>query len=279
VDREEYRAFSYETWQAVAPAWEDERQRIAEFVQPATDWLIRELDAQPGEVVLELAAGVGDTGFAVATQLGDQGRLISTDFSPQMVESANRRAAALGLQNAECRVMDAEAMDLDDDSVNRVVCRFGYMLMADPEAALAETRRVLLDGGRLCFAVWTSPLDNPWAAVPFMTLVERGYLPSPEPGAPGMFAMADPERIESLLKGAGLKALKIEQVAVEQRGGSFDTYWDVNTRLAGPIAAALAKLKAEEREAVKGIVEERLAQFIGADGVAVPGLVHVVAAG
>jgi SAM-dependent methyltransferase len=278
VDREEYRAFSYEGWQAVAPAWERERQRIADFVQPVTDWLIRELNAQPGEVVLELAAGVGDTGFAVASELGDQGRLISTDFSPNMVEAAKRRAAELGLGNVECRAMDAERMDLADDSVDRVVCRFGYMLMADTAAALAETRRVLRDGGRLCFSVWTSPLDNPWAAVPFMTLVERGHLPPPEPGAPGIFAMADPERIESLLQGAGLKPLKLEQVAVEQRGDSFDTYWDVNTRLAAPLAVALAKLTPNERDAVKSIIEQRLANFAGHNGFAVPGLVQVVGA-
>ena len=45
--------------------------------------------------------------------------------------------------------MDAEKMDLEDDSVDGVICRWGYMLMADPAAALAETRRVLRDGGRL----------------------------------------------------------------------------------------------------------------------------------
>ena len=50
--------------------------------------------------------------------------------------------------------MDAEKMDLEDDSVDGVICRWGYMLMADPAAALAETRRVLRDGGRLAFSVW-----------------------------------------------------------------------------------------------------------------------------
>ena len=196
-----------------------------------------------------------------------------------MVEAAKRRAAELGLGNVESRVMDAEAIDLADDSVDRVICRFGYMLISDPAAALGETRRVLRDGGRLCFAVWASPTDNPWAAVPFMTLVEKGHLPPPEPGMPGIFAMADPERIRSLLDEAGLQPLKIEQVAVEQRAESFETYWEVNARPAGPIAVAISKLTADEREAVKRVVQERLAGFAGSEGIAVPGLVHVVAAG
>jgi ubiquinone/menaquinone biosynthesis C-methylase UbiE len=65
-----------------------------------------------------------------------------------MVEVARRRAEELGLANVEPRVLDAERMDLDDSSVDGIVCRFGYMLMADPAAALAESRRVLREGGR-----------------------------------------------------------------------------------------------------------------------------------
>ena len=83
-----------------------------------------------------------------------------------MVDVARRNGEARGLSNVEYRVLDAERMDLDDDSVDGVVCRWGYMLMADPAAALGETRRVLRDGGPLAFAVWMTPDRNPWAAVP-----------------------------------------------------------------------------------------------------------------
>ena len=38
-----------------------------------------------------------------------------------------------------------------------------------------ETRRVLREGGALIFAVWRTPDLNPWAAVPAMTLVQRGH--------------------------------------------------------------------------------------------------------
>jgi ubiquinone/menaquinone biosynthesis C-methylase UbiE len=48
-------------------------------------------------------------------------------------------------------------MDLEDSSVDGALCRFGYMLMADPAAALAETRRVLRDGARLSFAYGRHP--------------------------------------------------------------------------------------------------------------------------
>src|SRR5680860_1039460 len=84
---------------------------------------------------------------------------------------------------------------LEIDSVDAVVCRWGYMLMADPAIALKETRRVLREGGLLAFAVWAPPDRNPWAAVPAMTLVQQGHMPPPEPDGPGIFAMGDPDRV------------------------------------------------------------------------------------
>ena len=111
------------------------------------EWMVRELAPRPGDTVLELAAGVGDTGFEAADLVGERGRLISTDFSPAMIEAARRRGTELGVNNVEYSVMDAERIELDADSVDGVLCRFGYMLMADQAAALAETRRVLRPAG------------------------------------------------------------------------------------------------------------------------------------
>jgi len=74
---------------------------------------------------------------------GPQGKLISTDVVPEMVEAARQGAAARGLHNVEFLIMDAQQIELPAASVNGVVCRFGLMLMPEPERALAEVRRVL----------------------------------------------------------------------------------------------------------------------------------------
>ena len=100
--------------------------------------------------------------------------------------------------------MDAEQIELDADSVDGVLCRFGYMLMPDPAAAFADTRRVLRPGGRLALAVWSAPERNPWVTIGFRLLVERGHMPPPEPGAPSPFALASEEVTRALL---GARAL------------------------------------------------------------------------
>jgi ubiquinone/menaquinone biosynthesis C-methylase UbiE len=92
-----------------------------------------------------------------------------------MLDAARRRGAERGVHNVEYRVIDAERIELDDDSVDDVLCRFGYMLMDDPAAALAETRRVLRPGGRLALAVWGAPERDPWVAILALSVIQRGH--------------------------------------------------------------------------------------------------------
>ena len=209
---EDYRSTSYEVWQVMAPGWERWRGQLEAALAPVREWLIRGLAPRLGATVLELGAGTGDTGFAAAAIVGGQGRLISTDFSPDMVEVARRRGAELGVQNVDHRVMDAERIELDADSVDGVLCQSGYMLMADPAAALSETRRVLRPGGRLALSVWGAPERNPWASIGGRILVERGHLPPPDPQAPGIFSMASEKRTRALLGSAGFTSVRTEDV-------------------------------------------------------------------
>ncbi len=266
MDRDAYREQSRETWAEMAPGWEARNKWMNEYAGRVNEWIIEKVDPQPKETVLELAAGPGDLGFRVAERVGDGGRVLSTDFSPEMVGVARRLGDARGLTNVEYRVLDAEAMDLDDESADRVVCRWGYMLMADPAAALSETKRVLHSGGPLAFAVWAAPERNPWAALPAKVLIERGHMPPPQPGTPGIFAMADPERVRALVGEAGFGEPELEEIAFEFRYADADDLWDTLVRLAGPLARALKSLPAEELQATRAAIEEGLAPFRGEDG-------------
>src|SRR5262245_22716805 len=198
----------------MASGWERQLEWIWDVSRPIGEGLVAMLDPQPRQTLLELAAGTGETGFAAAALVGDEGKLICSDFSFKMVEAARRRAAQLGLANIDFRVMDAEHMDLEDDAVDGVLCRWGFMLMADRVAALAETRRVLRAGGRVAFSVWGGPERNPWAVITRRALTEHGHLSQPEPNAPGIFAMADPEHIRDLVTAAGFSEPRIEEVTL-----------------------------------------------------------------
>jgi SAM-dependent methyltransferase len=144
------------------------------------------------------------------------------------------------------------------------------MLMADPAAALRETRRVLRDGGALAFSVWMTPDRNLWAAIPGMTLVQRGHMPPPEPGAPGIFAMGEADRIRELVTGAGFEEPQLEELTFTWRYEA-DRLWDTLTSLAGPLARVINSLPEDERRETRAAIEAGMEQFRDGDALNVPG--------
>jgi SAM-dependent methyltransferase len=278
VERQDYRSLSHEAWEAMAPGWQRWRVQLENAMAPVRQWLVSQLAPRPGDIVLELSAGPGDTGFAAATVVGEQGRLISTDFSPDMVEVARHRGAELGLKNVDYRVMDAERIELAADSVDGVLCQSGYMLMADPAAALSETRRVLRPGGRLALSVWGAPERNPWAAIGGRILVERGHMPPPDPAAPGIFSMASEERTRALLEGAGFTAVRIEEVPLYFAYGDLDDYVRWVMEVAGVLAMVVRGLPEDELGAIKAQLGEAFAPFAIDGGYELPGMALAAAA-
>jgi SAM-dependent methyltransferase len=255
-----------EAWHRAARGWERRQAEVRKQSAPVAEWLLNAIDPQPGERVLDLAAGPGETGFLIAERLGADGMLLSTDQSPDMVEVARRRAAELGLGNVEFRVLDGQAIDLEEHSFDAVVCRWGYMLMADPDAALRGTHQVLREGGRLALATWDTPDRNLWMAAPAIQLMARGALPAPEPGGPGPFSMADPAQLEQRLATAGFEQIETDKVEFAHNHPSFEQYWEMSLDLAAPLTAAMANLDDDAVAEVRESVREALAPFASQDG-------------
>ena len=234
--------------------WEAERETVAAFGAPVTEALVAALAPSAGDTVLDLAAGTGD----VAEALAERGaQVISTDLSPVMVEAARRR----GIAGAEHRVMDMQAIDLADASVDAVVSRFGYMLVPDPALALRETRRVLKPGGRLAFATWAPAKRNPWATAYGPVLIERGLLEPPKPDEPGQFSLGEPERIEELVRGAGFAEPAVSEVPVVFRGRSWDEYRRVVSSLAAAMRGCSSGSTTEARAEVDAAARARHRAF------------------
>ncbi len=253
-------------WDDMAPGWYGEREEMWRTSRPVSEWLVRRLDPQPGDTVLELAAGVADTGLMAARLVGEKGRVIITDFAPGMVAAARRRAEELGVENAGFRVLDAERMDLETDSVDGVLCRWAYMLMEDPAAAFAETRRVLRPGGGLAFSVWAAPERNPALSLPGRILVELGHIPPPDPGAPGAFAMADPARIRGLVVGAGFAEPEIEEVSFSRPFADQDDYLRFLTETSSSLSPVLQALPGEALAALRERMHEAARPYHSGEG-------------
>lgn len=261
-------------WDQMAPGWERHRDLMWRTTKHVAEWLVREVRPEPGDVILDLAGGVGDNGFLAAERVGDSGKVIVTDFAPRMVETARRRAEAIGLTNVETMVLDAERMELEDDSVDGIICRWGFMLMLDPQSAAKECRRVLKDGGRLALSVWAGPEKNPWVTTTGMTLMQMGHEPAADPFGPGgMFSLADHDAIRALLTNAGFTDVAVEEMPVEWRYDSFDEAWEFMTQVAGALASVVRELPPDKVEEFRAALEQNEAPFRTPEGgLALPGV-------
>jgi SAM-dependent methyltransferase len=278
MDRAEQRRVRRENWAALAAGWErarDERERMA---APVTEWLVRELAPQPGDVVLELAAGQGDVGFAVSPLLGAGGRLVMSDFSAAMVEIARGLGEELGVTNVEFLELDAEELELEAGSVDGVVCRWGYMLMPNPATALAETRRVLRPGGRLAFAVWASSDRNLWISLSSRILVAHGHMPPPVQGEPGAFVLANKEELRAMVERAGFTDVRIDEVPVRFEYRDVDDYVLRSRDTRELFARAWTSASEDEREAMTDEMRVAFEPFAVDGGYELPGLAVCVLA-
>lgn len=261
------------TWDQMAPGWDRHRDYMWKTTKHVSEWLVREVRPRPGDVILDLAGGPGDNGFLAVDHVGDSGTVIVTDFAPQMVEAARRRAAERGLANVETRVLDAEQMDLPNDSVDGIVCRWGFMLMQDPLSAVKECRRVLKEGGRLALSVWAGPEKNPWVTTTGMTMMQLGHDSPNDPFGPGgMFSLANHDAIRELLAGAGFTDVLVEDMPVEWRYVSFDEAWEFQTQVAGALAAVVRDLPPDKVQEFRDALERNEEPFRTEEGLVFPGV-------
>jgi SAM-dependent methyltransferase len=234
---------------------------------PVSAWMVDAIDPQPGHTVLELAAGIGDTGLLAAELIAPGGTLICSDFAPEMLAAARRRAAELGVENVRFKQIDAEtSIDIEAASLDGVLCRWGYMLMADPETALRQTRRVLKPGARVALAAWARPEHNQWSALPFRELVDRGVAEPGDPDAPNQFKWGEEGLIAAQLDGAGFSEHHVESIdfAIDYR--SADDWWEAQCALSGRFAAALRQAREEDVAAVRAAVERHAERFADGEG-------------
>jgi SAM-dependent methyltransferase len=264
---DDFRAQSRKRWGAQAEGWERVREVLRTRTMPVSAWMIDAIDPQPGDTLLELAGGTGDTGLLAAELIQPGGTLISSDFAPQMLQVAQRRADELGVRNVRFKQIDAEtSIDIEAGSIDGVLCRWGYMLMADPEHALQETRRVLRPGRRVALAAWAAPDDNPWTVLPWRELEERGLSEPTPPDMPGPFAWAADGVIAEHLDAAGFAEHHVEAFDFTVDFRSAADWWGSQAALSTTFAKAVEDAGDDELAEIGDAVDRHAERYAQPDG-------------
>jgi ubiquinone/menaquinone biosynthesis C-methylase UbiE len=249
-----------EAWDRIAPGYD-------EFVTPTHVQLgsegLRRAGLGLGMRFLDVAAGSGALSIPAA-RLG--ARVLATDLSSVMLERLKARVRAEGLE-LETRVMDAHALELDDDTFDVSGSQFGVMLLPDTRRGVSELARVTRPGGRVLMTVFGAPERVEFFAffVGAIQAVVPGFTGPPMDPPPLPFQLQDPGRLRDVLATAGLNEIRVETITeqLEFRSGTQLWDWLVNSN---PIAVEiLAELDLTEeqttsvQEALDGMVGERSA--------------------
>jgi SAM-dependent methyltransferase len=238
-------------WDRRADAWERRADALNVLSDAYGMPVMDALHLEAGERVLDIGCGPGTTAIELATRVGPDGEVVGADISPAMIAAATRRAAAAGASNARFVVANAQSDDLGAD-FDAAYSRFGVMFFIDPQKAFANIGRSLHPGGRLGWAVWGPLMDNPWMLVPTMAAgpVLKAELTIPGPNEPGPFSLADPERVTTLLSGAGFTDIAVEPVSGARVFSAATVDDDVQTLLeVGPMGEPFEAADAATRRA------------------------------
>jgi SAM-dependent methyltransferase len=263
----DYRDESRTRWAATAAGWETGAAHFNREAMPVSSWMVDALALQPGHRVLELSAGTGDTGLLAAELVQPGGEVTLSDFVPEMLSAAQRLAEARGAANVRFKQIDAELpLDVEAASLDGVLSRWGYHLLANPGSALGETRRVLRPGGRVALAAWTGPEENPWSALPMRALVARGRLEPGDPDAPGQFAWAREGVIAEHLEAAGFVEHAIDTVEFTQHFPSLEAWWESQLSRSMRTADAGRELDTSTRAELLEELADAAAEWTAPDG-------------
>jgi SAM-dependent methyltransferase len=213
---------------------------------------VRFAGVRQGDTVLEVGSGTGELAAAVAT-MTPSSRIVGIDPSGSYVALAQARH---GSALISFEVGDAQQMRFPGALFDRTLSMLVVNFIPDVRKALGEMRRVTRPNGTVAAAVWDygegmdmlrAFWDEAVALAPanaakderHQQLCRRGDLPT-------------------LWREHGLQDVTERDLVIETRFASFDDFWTPFLERQGPAGAYAASLSAEDREALRMRLRQRL---------------------
>ncbi|MGY3589112.1 SAM-dependent methyltransferase [Bradyrhizobium sp. USDA 4341] len=256
------------------------RQAAQDIVlQPVLDLLIDRAAPKAGERIVDVGCGSGASTNGFATKVGPSGHVFGVDVSGPMLERA--RQSTPKDAPVTYALADATVYPFDPASFDLLASRFGVMFFADPVVSFANLHKALKPSGRLAFACWQEPRENPFFMAPLQAVYKHvPKLPQLGPEDPGPFSFASEARVNRILGEAGFSDVAMEPCRVEldvATGRGIDAAIQGALEI-GPASRALEGHPDEVRSAAVASMREALAPFVKGDSVPLPGAIWIVTA-
>ena len=243
--------------------WADRQQAQDILLAPVADILIDRARAKAGERIIDVGCGCGATTIAFAQKVGPTGHVLGVDISAPMLARA-RQVAPAGLP-VDFVLADATVYPFDPASFDLLASRFGVMFFADPALSFANMRKALRPSGRLAFACWREPRENPWLMAPLQAVYKHvPKLPQQGPEDPGPFSFASERACTAFWARPVSPASRWSRAICRSmsRSGAVSMRRCEAALEIGPASRALEGQPAELRAAATNSIREALAPFV-----------------
>jgi ubiquinone/menaquinone biosynthesis C-methylase UbiE len=153
-----------------------------------------------GDTVVDFGSGAGNDVFIARSITGETGKVIGIDFTPAMIEKANKNNEKLGYKNVEFKLGEIENIPLENSTADVVISNCVLNLVPDKIKAFSEIYRILKTGGHFCVS----------------DIVLKGELPAELKKSAEMYAgcvsgaVQQEEYIETI-KNAGFRNIEIKK--------------------------------------------------------------------
>lgn len=249
-------------WDYSSPYYQEGWERQ---LQPAQEKLLRKVDLQHGEKVLDISCGTGLVTFPMAKTVGEQGQVIGIDFSEGMIEKAEKISGRKGIENVIFKHMDAEELDFSDASFDVAVNSLGLMYYPNPDKAIKEMHRVTTEGGRAVALVWGRRSACGWAGI--FPIVDARVKTDV---CPLFFQLGTGNTLAQEFEDAGFVDIESERFEVPL---PYETDEEaiIGAFQGGAVALAYRKFDDETKEEVHAEYIESIMPFTNGSGYEIPG--------
>ncbi len=246
--------------------WASGWKRYDRSIRAYQERLVTASGIKTEERVLDIGCGNGES-TRTAARAAVAGSAFGVDLSTRMIERARELAAAEDLANVTFERADAQVHPFERNAYDAAISRFGAMFFQDRRAAFRNICRALRPGGRVVMLAWQELNRNEWLLEIRAALAVGRLLPSPPPGVPGPFGLADREGVERDLQAEGFADVGVEGVEEPNWVGSDteDAYRFIGGL--GLVRGLLQDLDNPRRAAALESLRKTIAAHATADGV------------
>jgi ubiquinone/menaquinone biosynthesis C-methylase UbiE len=227
-----------------------EQLAVNPLFRPWAELTLDEVNAAPGDRILDIACGTGIVARVAKARLGDAGSIVGVDVNSGMLAVARRIAPGI-----DWREGDAAALPLrEGERFDIVVCQQGLQFFSDKPAAVAQMERALAPGGRLAVSTW-----RPDEEIPFSLDMRRAVERHLGPITDQRHSFGDAFQLQTLLSDAGFRQIRFRTISRIVRVTDSAPFLRLNTMALVGMSAAGQRMDEEQRKRLVDVILDEIA--------------------